>query len=388
MTRRDLVIDTALALVACGLTLAILFGGGLGTPSPGARAADATSVGLVLLATLPLVLRRRFPLAAYGVMTAATLLLFGLNYPVDVPIGPLLGVYALAVNHGGAPPVRRLAAAAAAAGFVPATAVAYLATGADVRAILVPELLWIALLFAGAWIAGDRAQLRRAHITELEERARRAENDVERERRIAVAEERTRIARELHDSAGHALNVVLMQAGAARLLQERDPEGSRGAISTIEQVARATIGEIDRLVRVLRTGEAADPPRAGPGEIEDLVERHRASGLRITADVRGSRTSLPDSLAWATYRLLQEALTNAARHGDGSAEVTLRFADDAVELTVTNPYRADDVVPGSGHGIVGMRERVSLLAGTLDVDGDHGTFRVHARLPRTEAVAR
>ena len=114
----------------------------------------------------------------------------------------------------------------------------------------------------------------------------RAEREAERERRLAAAEERTRIARELHDSAGHAINVILVQAGAARLLHDRDPDGSRQAITTIEEVARGTIGEIDGLVRALRE-DAAEQVPADPAAIDELLDHHRAGGLAIATDVRG-----------------------------------------------------------------------------------------------------
>jgi signal transduction histidine kinase len=141
--------------------------------------------------------------------------------------------------------------------FVPAIASTYAARG-QAPPEIAPELQ-LALLFAGAWISGDRTRLRGLQVGELRQRARRAELEAERERRLAAAEERTRIARELHDSAGHAITVILVQAGAARLLHARDPAGSQRAISTIEAVARDTIGKIDRLVRALRHDDGRDP---------------------------------------------------------------------------------------------------------------------------------
>jgi signal transduction histidine kinase len=255
--------------------------------------------------------------------------------------------------------------------------------------------LW-ALLSATMWIAGDWTRLRRERIAELEEQARRIELETERTRRLAAAEERTRIARELHDAAGHAINVILVQAGAARLLHQRDPAGSRQAIATIEQVARGTIGEIDQLVRALREDEGTSPP-TDPAALEELVERHRAGGLRIAADIGGPRRALPHAVAWATYRILQEALTNATRHGRGSADVMVGFGPNAVDITVTNPTASDGSAPdgpgvghgawhGGGHGIIGMRERATLLDGILEAGAERGTFRLHARLPYGQVV--
>src|SRR5262249_30875853 len=199
--------------------------------------------------------------------------------------------------------------------FVPAATAAHAASGREVTRI-VPGLVFWALLFAGAWIVGDRTRLRRERITELEERAVRTEREAARERRLAAAEERTRIARELQDSAAHAINIILVQAGAARLLHQRAPARSRHAIATIEQVARGTIGEIDRLVHALRDNPPGPPEPADPAAaIDELLDQHRAAGLAILSDLHGPRLPLPRSVAWATYRILQEALTNAARHG-------------------------------------------------------------------------
>ena len=222
-------------------------------------------------------------------------------------------------------------------------------------------------------------------MAELEERARRAEREAERERRLAVAEERTRIARDLHDSAGHAINVILVQAGAARLLQDKDPDGARAALDTIEEVARDTLGEIDQLVGALReegSREEVEPP-PGLAALETLAARHRRAGLDISVHVRGSSRELPPGVERAAYRILQEAVTNAARHGGGDAEIEVDFRSDALEMTVTNATSDDggESTPGGGHGIVGMRERAALLGGTLEAGGADGVFRLRARLP-------
>jgi signal transduction histidine kinase len=251
---------------------------------------------------------------------------------------------------------------------------------------------WVAWLgiFAGIWLVGDRSRLRREQLRYLRDEVLRAQHDAERERRLAAAEERTRIARELHDSAGHAINVILVQAGAARLLLERDPRGSRAALSTIEDVARTTLGEIDRMVRALRDDDdpAAATP-ADPGALEELIARHRDTGLDVETHIGAPPRPLPDSVAWATYRIVQEALTNAARHGGGRADVAVRPGPDAVEIRVTNPTRplAASVArsPG-GHGIIGMRERANLLGGTLEATERAGTFHLYARLPLPGAL--
>jgi signal transduction histidine kinase len=374
-----------IAVLTLGLSLAVLASHGLGVPDPSARLLDGTGVLLAMASTLPLAARRLAPFAVYLVTAAATIALVELRYPLDFPFGCVTAAYFLAAAYSGDPrPARRWAAMLAVWLFVPATAAARAASGHGTTGI-VPGLAFWALIFAGAWIVGDRARLRRERIIELEERAVRTEREAARERRLAAAEERTRIARELHDSAAHAINIILVQAGAARLLHQRDPGRSQHAIATIEQVARSTIGEIDQLVHALRDDAPGQVP-ADPAALDELLDQHRAAGLAITTDLRGPRRALPRSVAWATYRILQEALTNAARHGRGSADVAVWFQPDAVEITVTNPAATNGQGFGGGHGIVGMRERATVLGGTLETQAGDDTFSLHARLPHNQAA--
>jgi signal transduction histidine kinase len=250
-------------------------------------------------------------------------------------------------------------------------------------------LLFGVLLWGGTWLAGDRARLRAERMAELEDRAIRAEREAERERRLAAAEERTRIARDLHDSAGHAINVILMHAGAGRLQTGKDPDAAREAFGTIEEVARETVSEIDQLVRVLREDAAnsgVEPP-PGLAALETLAERHRSAGLAVTTTVRGERRSLPPHIDSSAYRIVQEALTNAARHGDGSAEVEVCFGADMLDITVTNPARSVPATDTGGHGVVGMRERAAMLGGSVDTRADDGRYELRARLPLTNRAA-
>jgi signal transduction histidine kinase len=370
--------DAAIAVLVLGLSLAMLAGGGFGSAGAGVRQLDWLGVVLAMASALPLAARRLAPLAGYLVMATASVTLDAAGYPFDIPFGPVIAVYGVAMTYGGERLARRAAALVTVNLLVPATAVAYVVSGIELAEIA-PELGFWAVIVFGMWIAGDRSRLRRAQVDALEQRAREAE----RERRLAVATEQTRIARELHDSAGHAINVILVQAGAARLLHDRDPERAQRAIATIEDVARDTITEIDRLVHALREDDGNGDPTmpADPAALEELLDRHRATGLALGADLRGSRDPLPRGVAWAAYRILQEALTNATRHGRGSAQVIVSFQPRAVEITVTNPTTGNGVPNRAGHGIIGMRERVALLGGSLETGADRGVFRVHARLP-------
>jgi signal transduction histidine kinase len=317
------------------------------------------------------------------VTAGASAALNGLGYPPGPPLGPTIALYLLALH-----PTRTRA---------PRSAIGVVVIGlfaAHVGAVAIAEgefptvpLLFGALVWGGAWVIGDRVRLRRERIADLEERARRAERDAERERRLAAAEERTRIARDLHDSAGHAINVILVHAGAARLLGTRDPEASQAALETIEEVARETLGEIDQLVRALREDEPREvdggnvEPPLGLAAVETLAARHRSAGLVLDIRGRGSRRPLAPGVDQAAYRILQEALTNAARHGEGSAEVEIGFGPSDLELVVRNPTHRGVAIAEPGNGIVGMRERAALLGGSLDARATDGIFRVRARLP-------
>jgi signal transduction histidine kinase len=222
-------------------------------------------------------------------------------------------------------------------------------------------------------------------VAELHERALRAERDAQRERLLAIAEERARIARDLHDSAGHAISLIAVRAGAARLRHQGDPDRSLQALEAIEHVARQTVEEIDQLVGTLREGGSGPGPveaPAGLASLDTLIAHHRATGLPVHLDVSGQPRSLGTAADQAAYRILQEALTNAARHGAGGAHVRLAFGDAAVELAITNPVRANgDPRGGGGHGLIGMRERATLLDGDLHAGRSNGTFRVRARIP-------
>ncbi len=207
-------------------------------------------------------------------------------------------------------------------------------------------ILGAIVLWGGAWIVGDQLRQRRQRLADLIERAERAERETQRERRLAAAEERTRIARDLHDSAAHAINVILVQAGGARLLQDATPKPSACALITIEDVARETIGDIDQLIRGLRAerrwpgtrrgDRAADPGWPRPTRSPRATVR---PDCRCRSASRAPRPLAP-GLDQAAYRILQESLTNAARHGDGPAEVQIAYRERELELTVSNPLPA------------------------------------------------
>ena len=376
-TRSDLRLDAAIAVLAFALSLALLVGGG--------GEVNVLGVLLAALASLPLVARRSAPLAVFVFTAAASAGLYGATAVTGPPIGPTVALYTLATSGDGSRARTRITLAVVVTMLAVHAAASGLADGRFPGA----ELLFGVLLWGGTWLAGDRARLRRERMAELEERALRAEREAERERRLAAAEERARIARDLHDSAGHAINVILVHAGLGRLRTKEGPEDVREAFETIEEVARETVGEIDQLVGVLRedssltNGHNEVEPPPGLAALEALLQRHRAAGLGVTAEVAGERRPLSPGVDRGAYRILQEALTNAARHGSGSARVEVEFGPAALDVTVANPVLQGNAARpvGGGHGVIGMRERAVGLGGTLDAGVRDGHFQVHARLP-------
>jgi signal transduction histidine kinase len=374
-------VDVVLAIVAFFLTLIVL--GHSRFDDSDARNLDALGVLLAAVASFPLAVLPRAPLGLFALMSAASVTLNLIGYESGPPPGPTIALFLLAARAD-----ESRARSWQTSAVVIGAYLAHLASAGVSEGRIPAEALFFGLLvWGGAWVLGDRVRMRRARIHDLEERALRAARDADRERRLAAAEERTRIARDLHDSAGHAINVILVQAGAARLLQRRDPAAAQVALETVEDVARETLGEIDRLVRVLRedgdrTAGAVEPP-PGLSALPALAERHRAAGLDVHLSQDGEQRQLPPAVDQAAYRILQESLTNAARHGGGSATVRITFGSEALEIAVENPIDERAGAGAGGLGLVGMRERAALLGGELEARRHEGTFRVSARLPYT-----
>jgi signal transduction histidine kinase len=380
-SRSDLLGDVAVAVVVFALSLGLLAAGDADDGG-----VDPLGVLLTALASLPLVARRDAPLGVFVVMGVASAVLRGIAEPAGPPLGPTVALYFLAAcSDQSRAQVRLTLMLAAVLLAAHVTAIALQGGNLPATPVAFGVLLW-----GGAWLAGDRARLRQERMAELEQRALRAEREAERERRLAAAEERTRIARDLHDSAGHAINVILVHAGLGRVRADRDP-GARETFETIEDVARQTVADIDQMVAALReaASERAVEPPPGLAALETLTQRHRAAGLDVTIGIHGDRRPLSPSVDRGAYRIVQEALTNAARHGNGGAEIDIAFGPSALEITVASPVRPDQTARDSrgGHGLIGMRERAALLGGSLDTTVRNGRFCVHARLPLTSGGA-
>ncbi|MET7295205.1 histidine kinase [Streptomyces griseoloalbus] len=206
------------------------------------------------------------------------------------------------------------------------------------------------------------------------------------EARAADLAVRNRLARELHDCVGHALSAVTLQASAARRVLDADPEFVREALAAIEETTRRTVGELDAVLGLLRDGDAPGtaPAPTLAADLDDLLRRTRAGGLKVTAVVGAPLQALPPVLSREAYRIVQEGLSNALKHAGEGAEVTLRveLRDGRLELTVENPLpSAPATRPGGGHGLPGIESRARVLGGTAHAGPAADTWRLHVRLP-------
>ncbi|MGI8810833.1 MAG: sensor histidine kinase [Acidimicrobiales bacterium] len=375
------VVDLAIAAAAVGGSLALVAHGASGVTHSGSGGLDLLSVVLLMLSAAPVAMWRRAPLGAFALSASASVLLAGLGYSIGFPLGATGALYLLVASRDQARSWNGRTTTVVVGFFV-----AYVGATAAAQATFPGiEIFHTALAWAVAWFAGERTRLSREHLADLTERAARAEREAERERLLAVAEERARIARDLHDSAGHAISLIAVRAGTARLRHHQDPDRSVVVLQAIENLARQTAGDIDQFVGVLRdtdsrNGAVEAPP--GLASLDTLVSQHAAAGLDVTLATAGILRQLSPGADQAVFRILQEALTNAARHGAGTARIELGFGNEAFELVVINPLPPEvSACNGGGHGLVGMRERASLLGGDLVAEGSAGAFRVRARLP-------
>jgi signal transduction histidine kinase len=226
---------------------------------------------------------------------------------------------------------------------------------------------------------------RRGRVTDLESRAAQLEREREEKAQLAVSEERARIARELHDIVAHGVSVIVAQARAGPHLTD-DPERANGVFRAIESSGREALVELRRLLGILRSDDQqlAIGPQPGLTSLTSLVEQVRASGLPVDLRVEGEPVHLPAGVDLSAYRIVQEALTNVVKHAHAtSAEVEVRYRPDALELAIVDDGRGAAVsTNGTGHGLIGMRERVALYGGKLDAGRrDGGGYSVRARLP-------
>ena len=252
------------------------------------------------------------------------------------------------------------------------------------------EVLLVPAVFCLAWLGGYAQRGRTEQAIQAEERALLAEREREVAARIAVAEERARIARELHDIVAHAVSVMVLQTGAVRHRLPSDFGDDVDALRGVEETGRAALGEMRRLLGAMRRGEDGPElaPQPGLGRLDVLVEEIRRAGLPVELRIDGEPVRLPVALDLSAYRIVQEGLTNALKHADAQlARVDIRYAADELQIQVRDdghgPGGAED--RGLGHGLLGVRERVKLYGGEMTTaTGSGGGFELTTSLPLRE----
>jgi signal transduction histidine kinase len=347
---------------------------------PGPRLANAL---LVLGMCLPLLWRRRRPVVAFYVMFAAGFLLSAVDRglsdqpPMQTWLVALIGFYSVAAH---ATPRRAAIAGVLVGAVVVAGDAADLLSGNAAFDEVVPG--WF--LLAAVWGLGYALRGRQLQASALAGRADRLEREREAQSRAAVAAERARIARELHDVVAHSLSVIVVQAQAADRVLDGEQPSAREALASIDSTGRQALVEMRRLVGILRDDrELGLTPQPGLGQLDGLLDQVRDAGLPVALGVEGEPRPLAPGVDLSAYRIVQEALTNALKHaGPARACVAVRYLADGVELEVTDDgHGPRDGHPG-GHGLVGMRERVALYGGVLESGARNGRgFQVRARLP-------
>lgn len=338
-------------------------------------------IALALL--LPLVWRRTYPAGVFAGIAAVAAVQIGLGIgPIGADLALVIALYTVAVRCGWAWALTALGTVEV--GLVLILVQSPYSDWDDWRAFAAYTCLILL-----CWVTGLYMRTRRRYYLGLEERARWLEREREARAQAAVAEERERIAREMHDVVAHNLSVMVVQAEGATYAIGYDTDRARGALETIAATGRAALGEVRGIVGVLRGGEEEYAPRPGLGELDQVVERVRAAGLPVEFTVEGDRRLLTTGVELAAYRVVQEALTNTIKHagpGVRRVQVHLHYGSHALDLRVIDdgwgvcaPQTAES---GQGNGLIGMRERVSVYGGSVQAGPRaEGGFEVVAALP-------
>jgi len=330
--------------------------------------------------TLPLLLRRRWPVVASLSVVGGLALEGRIAYHGTETQSALIAVIAAFYLLG-----RRVELRIAAVAWLLSVLLGAILLASDSGPVTGSGFAFLAIISIAPFGTGIALRNRAEEATVMAERAIRLEREREERAAAAVAEERTRIARELHDMIGHAISVITVQAGAARTVLDASPEDAREPLEAIERTGHEAMDEMRRLIGILREmGEPGLAPQPGLAQLDRLAESVTASGVEV--DLRedgGLAAALPPAVDLAAYRIVQEALTNSLKHGDGGrAQVTVSRGPEALTIEVETDRGGAAGGNGAGHGLVGMRERVDGLGGELEVGPtDGGGYRVRATLP-------
>jgi signal transduction histidine kinase len=347
----------------------------------------ALGVALGLLSTVPVAWRAKRPLTSFAIVLGANGACIYAAAPNQAAFQPFVALTLTAYSVGSraegrralwAPPVLVVAS-------VPVFVAARL-HGQDTGNII-PSFVWL----VAAWAVGRTVRSWRHQNVALEAANRELTEQRELQAQAAVEVERGRIARELHDVVAHNVSMIVVQAGAAARVLEGDQPDVRNALEVIAGTGRETVDEMRALLGVLRSddGPTALKPQPGLADLEQLVSGVREAGLPVTVRIEGPQRPLPQAMDLSAFRIVQEALTNTLKHaGPAQAQVTVRYEDGLVTVEITDTGHGPQGAQGTGHGLVGMRERVAMFGGELEAAGaEGGGFTVRARLPLPTPVS-
>jgi signal transduction histidine kinase len=335
----------------------------------------AASLAFSLALVAPLVWRRRAPLPVFLLIAAIAFAQWLADLLLVADIALLVAIYTVAAHESR----RRLAVAAAILEVGIVLAVIRWADGQEVLVVV-----FLTGMATAASVLGVNVQTRRAYLASLEERAAQLERERDQQGRLAAAAERARIAREMHDIVAHNLSVMVALADGAEFMAGADPQRSAGAMEQVSRTGRHALGEMRRLLGVLREDDAAElAPQPGLADLDALLEQVRTAGLPVTLETSGMPIPLGAGAELTVYRLVQEALTNTLKHAgaDARATVRLRYDDSGIDVEVTDDGRGRAHVSAGGQGLSGMRERAAVYGGAIEAGPrTGGGWRVHTRL--------
>ena len=371
------------AAVAAAVALALVLTISVATEEGATRSPDALAYLLGLTVAGLLLARRRWPMGVLVASVGALFVYYGLDYPAFSPAVPLAAASYFAAFAGHI----RFAAALLAGVVIFGVGWQTLGENASLASVIGTGTLADAALLAAVLLLGEAVRTRRAWAEEVRRRLQRAEQDREREAARRVAEERLRIARELHDVLAHTVAGLNVQAGAAADAVDDAPEQAKTSLHAIRQHSRAAMAELKATVGLLR-GDVSDAPRTpapGLAQLDALLQTVTDAGVQVDVSVAGSARPLPGAIDLTAYRILQESLTNVVRHAHASAVcVLIRYDPDEIVVEVDDnghgPAAAGN--GAGGYGLVGMHERAAAVGGALEAGPrPGGGFRVHAELP-------
>lgn len=376
------------AVMCAGATTDVYFNG-----AGGGRHADAFAYVLLVGQTLPLAFRRRYPLATMYLICSSLGLYWVIDYPLGFDPAAMVAIYSAAAY--GLP--RRRAWRHLTAVIVAVSLLAWAPwSTVELEDSAVVNYGFVVLHVAAA-LLGEVVYQRRQRIADLEQRAIQAEETLELRAQMAVADERQRIAREMHDVVAHGMSVISVQAAAAQEIARTDPDKTMQVLANIESVGRDSLAELRRMLGVLRDsngGESALAPQPGLDDIADAVAQSMDAGLPTELVVSGGPHAVPAGVQLAAYRIVQEALTNVRKHAGESASAVVRitYLDGSITVEITDDgsgAMSSLAATGAGNGLVGMRERVEIYGGEFTASPrTGGGFSVRALLPIAGAMNR